>query len=136
MSETRSVPNILKHSFYRSTSTVKMIWQSLFDLITGRYGFEAVSGPVGVTGAIGEAASESFSYLVYLSVVISMNLGIFNLLPFPALDGGRLMFILLEMIRRKPIKPEYEGYVHFAGIIILFSLMLLVTFKDIAGLIR
>ncbi|NLK39337.1 MAG: RIP metalloprotease RseP [Clostridiales bacterium] len=134
--EARSVVNILKHTYFRSTSTVKMIWKSLFDLITGRYGFEAVSGPVGLTDAIGSAAKQSFPDLVHLSVVISMNLGIFNLLPIPALDGSRLIFILVEMIRRKPINPKHEGYVHFVGIIVLLSLMLLVTFKDIAGLIR
>lgn len=132
--ETPGILTVLEHSYYRSVSTIKMIWQSLFDIITGRYGVEAVSGPIGVTGAIGEAAKESFPDLVYLSVVISMNLGIFNLLPLPALDGGRLVFILIEMIRRKPINPKYEGYVHFVGIILLLSLMVLVTFKDIAGL--
>jgi len=127
---------IFEHSYFRSVSTIRMIWQSLFDLLSGRFGFEAVSGPVGVTGAIGEAAGESFPDLVYLAVVISMNLGIFNLLPIPALDGGRLVFILIEMVRRKPINPKYEGYVHFVGIVLLLTLMALVTFKDIASLIK
>lgn len=133
--EAFGVGSALKHTFFRSVSTIKMIWQSLFDLITGRYGLEAVSGPIGVTDAIGEAASAGLDDLIYLTVVISMNLGIFNLLPFPALDGGRLIFLLIEMVRRKPVNPKYEGYVHFAGIIVLFALMLLVTFKDIARLV-
>ena len=64
-----------------------------------------------------------------------MNLGVFNLLPIPALDGGRLVFQLIELIRRKPIKPEVEGYIHFAGIVVLLLLMVLITFKDIFKLI-
>ena len=132
--EDKNVGNIIKHSFYRSISTVKMIWESLIDLITGRYGFEAVSGPVGVAGAVSDAAKSGLSDFLYLVVVIAMNLGVFNLLPFPALDGGRLFFQLIELIRRKPIKPEFEGYVHFAGIVLLLLLMVVVTLKDIIKL--
>lgn len=113
--EESTVPNLLKHAWFRSANTVKMIWQSLFDLVTGRYGMDAVSGPVGVTEALGEAAKQSFGDLAYLAVIISMNLGIMNLLPLPALDGGRLVFQVIRLIRGKPVKPEIEGYVHFAG---------------------
>ncbi len=127
---------VLKHACVRSVSTIKMIWESLFDLVSGRYGMEAVSGPVGVTQAMTEAASTSLSSLVYLAVVISMNLGIMNLLPLPALDGGRLVFLLIEGIRRKPIPARIEGYIHFAGLAVLMLAMVLITFKDIIGLIR
>ena len=65
-----------------------------------------------------------------------MNLGIFNLLPLPALDGGRLLFQIIELIRRKPVKPELEGYVHFVGIILLMLLMVAVTFKDVMNLLK
>lgn len=133
--EAKTPATVLKHAFYRSTSTIKMIWQSLYDLIRGRYGIESVSGPVGVTKALGEAAKSSFSDLVYLTVVISMNLGVMNLLPLPALDGGRLLFQLIELIRRKPIRPEIEGYVHFAGLVALMILMVVVAVKDIITLI-
>ncbi|MBQ8641185.1 MAG: site-2 protease family protein [Clostridia bacterium] len=126
---------VLKHSFYRATSTIKMIWESLYDMITGRYGVESVSGPVGVTEALGEAASEGAEDLIYLAVVISMNLGIMNLLPFPALDGGRLLFQLIELVRRKPVRPEIEGMVHFAGLVLLMILFVVITFKDIMSLI-
>jgi len=107
----------------------------LFDLITGRYGVESVSGPVGVTEALGEAASEGSANLIYLSVVISMNLGVMNLLPLPALDGGRLLFQFIEIIRRKPLRPEVEGYIHFAGLIVLMLLMIIITFKDVMTLL-
>ena len=96
---------------------------------------EAVSGPVGATSAIGDAAKTGGSTFFYLVVVITMNLGVMNLLPFPALDGGRFVFLLIELIRRKPIKKEVEGYINFAGLMILFAFMIFITFKDIIGLI-
>ncbi len=134
LAEEKTPLAVIKHSFWRSVSTVKMIWESLFDLITGRCGIEAVSGPVGVAGAVTDAAKSGLSDFLYLVVVIAMNLGVFNLLPLPALDGGRLLFQTVELIRRKPIKPEVEGYVHFAGIVLLLLLMVVITFKDIVNL--
>lgn len=127
---------VIKHTYYQTLSSMKMIWQSLFDLLTGRYGIEQMSGPVGVTTAIGEAADSGSSNLLYLCAVITLNLGIFNLLPLPALDGGRIVFQLIELIRRKPIKPEYEGYVHFVGIVLLMILMVAVTYQDIVKLFK
>ncbi|MBQ4136756.1 MAG: site-2 protease family protein [Clostridia bacterium] len=133
--EEKSFSSIVKHSFFRSVSTVEMIWESLIDLITGRYGIEAMSGPVGVTEAISETAkSGGISGILYLIVVITMNLGIFNLLPLPALDGGRLMFLIVEAIRKRPIDPELEAKIHAAGIIALLLLMAFVTYQDITKL--
>lgn len=127
--------NIFRHSFYRTLNTVSLIWDSLFDLITGRYGIEAVSGPVGVTEVIVETAETGeFRSVAYLAVVIAMNLGIFNLLPLPALDGGRLVFILYEMIFRKPVNRKIEGYIHSVGLIIMLAFIVFITFKDIAKL--
>ncbi len=128
--------SILKHTWFQSVSSIKMIWQSLFDLVSGRYGIEQVSGPVGVTQAIGEAASVGASSLLYLCTLIAMNLGIFNLLPLPALDGGRIVFLMIELIRGKPIKREYEGYIHFAGIVVLLLLMVFITYKDLVKLLK
>ena len=107
-----------------------MIWESLGDLISGRYGVKAVSGPVAVTQMLADAASRSVYQFVYLAVVISMNLGIMNLLPLPALDGGRLAFQFIELIRRKPVNRN----IHFAGIVILMILMVLIAFKDVVSL--
>ena len=132
--ERRTVLTVLKHAFFRSTSTIKMIWESLIDLITGRYGIDAVSGPVGVTEALGEAAKSGVGDLCYLAVIISMNLGVFNLLPLPALDGGRLLFQFIELIFRKPVKKEVEGYIHFAGFVLLMVLSALIMIKDIVKL--
>ena len=134
LAEEKTFGNVIEQSFYRSISTVKMIWQSLIDLITGRYGLEQMSGPVGVTAVVSEAAKSSFTDYLYLVVVITINLGIFNLLPLPALDGGRLIFQIIELIRRRPVKPEFEGYVHFIGIVLLMLLMVVITFKDVMNL--
>lgn len=133
--EIKTVGTVIKHAFFRSASTIKMIWESLYDLVSGRYGVESISGPIGVTKVLGEAAEQGLSDFVYLAVVISMNLGVMNLLPLPALDGGRLLFQVIELIRRKPIKPEIEGYVHFAGLIMLMILMVVIAVKDIVSLI-
>ncbi len=132
-------PNIFNLCFYsvnRSMSTVKMVYDSLFDLLRGRYGAEAFSGPVGTTQVIGQAAQAGGATLLYLVAVITINLGVFNLLPVPALDGGRLLFLIIELFRRKPINRNLEGYVHFIGILVLFALMALISIKDIIGLFK
>lgn len=134
LAEEKSFGNLLKHTFVRSFSTVKMIWDSLLDMIFGRVSMDAVSGPVGVTVALGVAAKSGGGSFVYLLCVLSMNLGVVNLLPLPALDGGRLVFILYEMIFRKKVPARYEAVVHFVGIVLLLGLMVLVTFKDFAKL--
>jgi regulator of sigma E protease len=125
---------IIKHAVFRSFSTVKVIIDSLVDLIGGRYGADAVSGPIGMAGAVGEATKTGFSSLLYLFTLITMNLGVFNLLPLPALDGGRIVFLLIEGIFRKPVKKEIEQAINTAGIMILMALMLLITMKDIFNL--
>jgi len=135
LAEEKTFINVVKHSVFRSTSTIKMIWESIFDLISGRYGVESGSGPIGVTQALGEAAKQGIGDLMYLAVIITMNLGVMNLLPLPALDGGRLLFQLIELVRGKPVKTEIEGYIHFAGLVLLMLLMVFVTFKDIVSLI-
>lgn len=131
----KNAGNVIYEAFFRSTGTVKMIWSSLIDTISGRYGTEAISGPVGIVSEIGETAKMGVSSLFYFLVLISMNVGICNLLPLPALDGGRLVFLVLELIRGKPVKPEHEGYVHFAGMVLLLGLMAFVTYNDIVRLI-
>jgi regulator of sigma E protease len=132
--ERPTVLSLAKHSLFKTTYTVKMIWESLYDLVSGRYGVEAVSGPIGVTEALTEAADTGVYSFTYLAVVISINLGVMNLLPFPALDGGRIVFLLIEAIRRKPLKKEIEAYINFAGLALLMILMVLICTKDIIGL--
>ncbi len=125
---------VVKHSVFRSMSTVKVITDSLGDFLGGRYGAEAVSGPIGMAGAVGEATKSGFSSVLYLFILITMNLGVFNLLPLPALDGGRLIFLIIEGIARKPIKREIEQAINTFGLMALMALMLLVTVKDVFSL--
>lgn len=132
--EEKTFANVVKHAFFRSTSTIKTIWESLIDLISGRYGIQSISGPIGITQTLGEAAKQGLDDLVYLAVVISMNLGVMNLLPLPALDGGRLLFQAIELVRGKPLSQNIEGAIHFAGLVLLMILMVLVAVKDVIGL--
>ena len=87
-----------------------------------------------MAGAVGEATKNGFNSVLYLFTLITMNLGVFNLLPLPALDGGRLIFLGIEGIRRKPVKKEIEQAVNTAGIMILMALMLFITLKDVYNL--
>ena len=131
-----TIANIIPYSFKRTVTTARLIWISLIDMISGKYGFNDIQGPVGIVTAIGEASEQSFSDLLDFMMLITVNVGIFNLLPLPALDGGRLVFIIVEMIRRKPVPPEKEGLVHFIGFAALMLLMVAVTFNDIVRLIK
>lgn len=126
--------NVLKHSIYRSMSTVKMVVDSFVDLVRGRYGLNAMSGPVGITQTIGDYASMGLYYFLSIFVIITINLGVFNLFPIPALDGGRLLFLLIEAIIGRPLNPKIEGYIHFVGLVLMFGLVLVVTFNDILRL--
>ena len=122
---------VVKQTFWKSTYVVQMIWESLFDVVTGRYSINAVSGPVGTAGAITEAARSGGATLLYLTLIISMNLGIFNLLPLPPLDGGHLAYTVVEMISRRRLPGKVTGAIDAAGALLFFGLLLFVTVKDI-----
>lgn len=111
---------------------IAMVYQSLWMLITGEAGLKDMAGPVGIFGVFVEAASYGVETFLRLTVFISANLGVVNLLPLPALDGGRLVFVGVEAIRKKPIPPEKEGVVHLIGIGLLLLLILVLTYQDIA----
>lgn len=125
----------LYQAFYRSINTVKMVIDSIGGMISGRFGIEAVSGPIGMVETVGEVVSISFSALINLIVLISMNLGIFNLLPIPALDGGRILFHLIDGIAgRKVIKKEIEDAITGITLMLLLGFMLFISFKDVINL--
>lgn len=111
-----------------------MLYKFLGMLITGQLGLGGVSGPVGVVKEIGNAAKTGVANLFFLLAYININLGVFNLLPIPALDGGRAIFILIEMIFGKKISQEKEGYIHMVGLILLLALIAIVTIKDVIKL--
>ncbi|MBR2370939.1 MAG: site-2 protease family protein [Clostridia bacterium] len=125
--------SVIKHSFFRSCSTVKMVWDSLAGLIGGRFGMEAVSGPVGVIQQTTQVAQEGDSFdVLYLFIVISINLGVMNLLPIPALDGGHLVFNFLELIAGRPVvKRETENAIHAIALLILLGFIVIISVKDV-----
>lgn len=130
---------VLRQTFAYCRLSVKQVWESLIDLIRGRYSLKSLSGPVGVTSQIGQAAQSSvqqknISSFLYIIALIAVNLGIVNLLPIPALDGGRIVFMLIELIFRKKVPAEIEAKIHFCGIVVLMALMLIITFKDVFAL--
>ena len=129
--ETKTVGTVLHHTFFRSVSYVTMMYESLFDMITGRASLKYVSGPIGTSSVIAEAASAGISSLAYLVALISINLCVINLLPLPALDGGRLVFLIIEGVRRKPLNRDVEGMIHLVGLVLLLLLSVVIAFKDI-----
>lgn len=140
--EAKSLSSTFKNVGRQMRLNVKMVYESLFDLLRGRYGLNQISGPVGTAGVVGEALKndatvsegQSRNSFLYLFMIISVNLGLFNLLPIPALDGGRLFFQLIELIFRKPVPLKYEGMIHTVGLLLLLLLMAVITFKDIFGI--
>ncbi len=120
-------------------SMSRMVLESLKGIFTGRFGLNEIAGPVGTAQVISQAAGEGLKQgfgaavknILMMMILITVNLGIVNLLPLPALDGGRLLFLIWEGITRKPVPQKYEAYVHAAGFILLIGLMVVITFHDI-----
>ncbi len=143
LGEEKTFTNVIEKTFADTVSVVRMVIESLRQLVTGQLGFNDISGPVGLAQAVGDVAATGnelgflagLNNIMVMMVVISVNLGIFNLLPFPALDGGRFVFLIIEAIRRKPVPAKYESYVNIAGFAILIGFMLVVTFSDVLKIV-
>ena len=135
----------LAYAWNTAIDFVRVVWMSLGDMVTGAVGLRDMSGPVGIVNMMGEVGSQSPTLydaawnLGYLAALIAVNLAVMNLLPLPALDGGRVLFLLLNGLLyglfRKRIDARYEGYVHLAGLAALMCLMLAVTLSDVGKLI-
>lgn len=136
MAEEQGVISTIKNAFYQSVFTVKMVIESFVMLITGQVPMSDMAGPVGIVKEIGSAAKMGILNVINLAALLSINLGVANLLPIPALDGGRILILLIEKIRRKPLKAEHEGMIHFIGFALLMILMVFVTFSDITRLFK
>ena len=130
-----NVVSRVQHAALTALDDARLVWVSLGDLFTGRVGVNELSGPVGVAEVMADTAKYSMISFFQLVAFISINLGVMNLLPLPALDGGRLVFLIIEGIRRKPVPPKYEGLVHAAGLMLLLMLMVYVTGHDILRLL-
>lgn len=134
---------LLSQTGMRTVSVVRMVYNSLAGLLKGQFGINDVSGPVGLASAITDVASESLKTgfldavmsIVFVMMVITINLGIVNMLPFPALDGGRFVMLLIEAIFKKPVPRKIEGVINAVGLALLLLLMAVITFKDIWVLI-
>ncbi len=131
--------SVIVQTWKQTGSTLKMVWSSLAMLVTGRFGINEISGPVGMASATSQVAAkaleksfgDSVLTIVNIMAIITLNLGIVNLLPLPALDGGRFVFLVIEAVMRKPVKRELEAWVHFGGMVLLLLFMLVITVKDI-----
>lgn len=131
----------IRDSWYASLDIVRMVWMGLGDLITGTVGLNDMAGPVGIVSFISEVgtsadtATDAAFSISYLAAFIAINLGVMNMLPIPALDGGRVLFLLVntafEKVTKRKLNPKYEGYVHAAGMVLLLGLMAVVMFSDI-----
>ncbi len=133
----------LRYSFTELRYDMESTLKSFYMLFTGQVSTDDVSGPVGIVSIVGDAYKESksdgvryvFLNIAYLIVLFSVNLGVLNLFPLPALDGGRLVFLFIEAVRGKPIKKEREAVIHLIGMVVLMVLMVLILFNDIGKLL-
>lgn len=141
--EKGTVFQVIQNSFYEVRYWIWNTLESLRMLFTGKVGMKDLSGPVGLVKIMGDTydnnqtsggTGQAILSMVNFSIFLSANLGIMNLLPIPALDGGRLVFLLIEAVRRKRISPEKEGMVHFVGLMALMALMVFVMFNDIRNI--
>ena len=130
---------VVPYAGYMVQYYLKATYKSLLMLVEGKLGKDAVSGPVGMVKMVDDTYEEAKPYglpsvvltMLDLAILLSVNLGVMNLLPIPALDGGRLVFLLVEVVRGKPVPPDKEGLVHLAGMVALMALMVFVMFNDI-----
>ncbi|TFJ94692.1 RIP metalloprotease RseP [Lentibacillus salicampi] len=123
-----------EYGFERAYDTTTLILTNLLKLVTGQYSIEVLSGPVGIYDATDQVVQSGFITFLMWTAILSVNLGIVNLVPLPALDGGRLLFVGIEAVRGKPIDPQKEGIFHFVGFALLMLLMIVVTWNDIQRL--
>lgn len=136
--------SLVRRSATDTFSMVRMVVETLKGLFTGRFGLNDVAGPIGTAQAIGQAASAGLAVgfgqavlnMLLIMVMFTVNLGVINLLPLPALDGGRLLFLIWEGVTRRPVPAKYEGYVHAVGFVLLIGLMVVVAFNDIVRIVQ
>lgn len=127
----KSISSAIRGGFEKTGIFLKLMFEFVSMIFKGKVSTDDLSGPVGVVREIGVAAQLGIYSVLYILGFISINLGFFNLLPIPALDGSRVIFLLIELVRGKPMDPNKEGFIHFIGFVLLISLMLVVTYKDI-----
>lgn len=130
----KTIGSVLKNSAATFVSYTRMVFLSVHDLLTGRYGLSDLSGPVGTVSVVSSAVKTSFASLLRISAILTVNIGLFNLFPIPALDGWRFFLLLGEGIFKKKLPPKWEYAINAAGLAILLGVMVLVTFSDVTKL--
>ncbi len=125
----------MKMTAQLTSATAAALFGFLKSLVVGQASLSSITGPIGIVGLVGDASALGFAYLVMLTALISINLAIINLVPFPALDGGRLLFLMIEAIKGSPINQKISNALNMAGFALLILLMLFITYHDISRLI-
>jgi len=137
-----SAGQLMVQSVYEVKYWIQYVFDAFYMMFHGEVSLNDLSGPVGIVTAIDDTVDQVVPYgsavviltLINFCILLSANLGVMNLLPIPALDGGRLVFLLIEAVRGKPIDKEKEGMVHMAGMMLLMALMVIVLFNDVRKL--
>ena len=124
----------LKYAFLKFGSVVESMWLTVGGLITGKISTSALSGPVGMYQVVNEGVALGLNYMIYITAFLSINVGFINILPFPAFDGGRVFFLIVEKIKGSPVNSKFENTCHMIGFCLLLLLMLLITAQDIIRL--
>lgn len=132
--KTHGFKNVFKYAFLKTKSIFKQMIVTVGYLFRGKVKLNQLSGPVGIYSIIGEQSKEGIANLIYITALLSINVGFINLLPLPAFDGGHILFIIIEKIKGSPVKPETENMIHTVGLFLLMALMVYITFNDILKL--
>lgn len=139
--EEKTITTVLKNTWLTAIDYIRLVRMSLFDLIGGNAGVQDLMGPVGIVDTMNSVASTAQSgwqillFLLNFGGLIAVNLAVMNLLPLPALDGGRIFFTLIELVARRPVPARYESVVHLVGFVLLMGLMVIVCYNDIARIV-
>lgn len=134
--KTKGFGNAFVYTYQKTKSIFKQMFVTIGYLFTGRISLSQLSGPVGIYSIVGEQRSAGIASLIYLTAFLSINVGVINLLPIPAFDGGHILFIIIEKIKGSPVKPELENKIHSIFLILLLILMVVITFNDILRLFK
>ncbi len=126
--------NAIKYAFTKLGSIIASMWLTIISLINGSLGLSSLSGPVGIYTVVGESAKVGFQSILYLTAYLSINLAVINAIPFPAFDGGRILFVIIEAIKGSKVDPKVENTFHSVGFFLLMALMLYITVQDIIRL--
>jgi len=132
--ETIGLWNKVKYAFEKFWTTIVSMWLTIAGLFTGKISLDALSGPVGIYGVVGQSIASGLYSVIFILAYLSINVGVINIIPFPAFDGGRIFFLIIEKIKGSPVNQKFENWCHTIGFMLLMALILFITIKDIWNL--